>query len=238
MKNFKYAVMLLILNLLLVNPCLALDNPFLDLAKGTRLYFSHIATTDNWETEIAVLNPTSQAVQGTLSSFDEDGKQVGSEVSIDLPAHGRYQVDVASTFSGAEKIAYMLLSSATYGLKGYSKFYNYKMGVRASIVSSTPQKSGLFTKLDHEGWTGIAFVNTSTAVAHVKLTAYNNQGESVAVENIDLNPGAKEVKQAILLFSKSIAGASYVEYLSDQKVVGFFLNGSEDGTMLDGSKAL
>ena len=236
MRHLKYVVLFAIASVLFVTPCVALENPLLELARGTEIYFSHIATTGGWETEIAVLNPTSQNVTGTLLSFDENGIQVGNEVTIDLPAHGRYQAEVGSSFSEAKNIAYMALKSTTYGLKGYCKFFNASQ--RASIVSSTPGKSGLFTKLEHNGWTGIAFVNTSSVVANVKLTAYNNRGEAVAVETMQVNPGAKKVNTAKKIFSKSVDNASYVEFLSDQNIVGFFLNGSEDGSMLDGSKAL
>ena len=52
---------------------MALDNPFLDLAEGTKIYFSHINTVNGWEIEIAFLNPTLQDVKGTLFSFDNDG---------------------------------------------------------------------------------------------------------------------------------------------------------------------
>ena len=75
-----------------------------------------------------------------------------------------------------------------------------------------PSILGLFTKIDHEGWTGIASINT----------AYNNSGETVAVETIQVVSGAKVVKPVEEIFTQSVAGATYVSYTSDHGVVGFF----------------
>lgn len=219
-----------------LSPAFAVD-PFGDLISGTKIYFSHIATSAGWETEIAVLNPTPEAASGTLISYNENGRPVGDAVAINLNAHGRYQAEVGTAFANPETIAYIVLTSDVFGLKGYSKFY--KGGVRASIMASGPRTTGLFTKIDHEGWTGIAFINTaSAATAIITLTAYDNSGQVVAVETMEVVSGAKVVNPVEDIFVQSVAGVTYVSYTSDHGVVGFFLNGSGDDTMLDGSQAL
>ena len=106
-------------------------------------------------------------------------------------------------------------------------------------MASGPRTTGLFTKIDHEGWTGIAFINAaSAATANITLTAYDNAGEIVAVETMQVVSGAKVVNSVEEIFTDSVTGATYVSYTSDHGVVGFFLNGSGDSTMLDGSQAL
>ena len=213
------------------------EDAFSDLFSQTKICFSHIAIANGWETEVAVLNPTAKTVTGNFTFYDMDGNQLGGAAPITLNAHGRYQVVIGDTFAQRGNIEYMIFTAATYGLKGYSKFYN--SGTRASIMASAPQTSGLFTKIDHEGWTGIAFVNTSSVVAHVTLTAYSDTGEAIAIVVMNVQPGEKAVKTAKQIFApQSISGASYVSFTSDQGVVGFFFNGSGDNTKLDGSKAL
>jgi len=212
------------------------DNPFGDLISGTKIYFSHIATTQGWETEIAILNPTTQMAAGTLTFYDNNGQALGNTVAINLPAHGRYQAEVGKLFQNAAAIAYIVLTSENFGLKGYSKFYIN--GLRASIMASGPRTTGLFTKIDHEGWTGIAFINTASSPAQITLTAYSDAGVAVAVETLSVDAGAKVVNPVEKIFSQSLAGATYVSYTSNHGVVGFFLNGSGDNTMLDGSQAL
>ncbi len=236
--KYLYTLLIFVVTIfaLSCSPVLA-DEPFGDLFSGTKIYFSHVATSDGWETEIAVLNPTSEEATGTLVSYNVSGRPVGDAVPITLPAHGRYEVEVGATFANAETIAYIVLTSEIFGLKGYTKFY--RGGVRASIMASGPRTTGLFTKIDHEGWTGIAFINTAaTATANITLTAYSNTGEVVAVETMEIVSGAKVVNPVEDIFSASVAGATYVSYTSDHGVVGFFLNGSGNNTMLDGSQAL
>ncbi|MEA1922960.1 MAG: hypothetical protein U9N63_09910 [Pseudomonadota bacterium] len=216
------------------------DDALSDLFSQTKIYFSHIAIADGWETEVAVLNPTDKTVSGNFTFYDMDGNQLGDTIPKTLNPYGRYQVEVGSAFAGRGNIEYMIFTAPTYGLKGYSKFYNNHDGIRASIMASTPQTSGLFTKIDHEGWTGIAFVNTASVMAHITLTAYSDAGDPIAIEPMDVKPGEKVVKTAEKIFApQSISRASYVSFTSDQGVVGFFLNGSEDNLKkLDGSKAL
>ncbi len=230
---FVFVVAVLVLT---TSPVMAGD-AFSDLFSQTKICFSHIAIADGWETEVAVLNPTAKTVTGNFMFYDMDGKQLGSPVSQTINAHGRYQVEVGATFAQYGNIEYMLFTSDLYGLKGYSKFY--KGGLRASIMAATPQTSGLFTKIDHEGWTGIAFVNTASVGAQITLKAYSDAGGVKAEVVMDVGPGVKVVDMAENIFSpQSISRASYVSFTSDQGVVGFFLNGSGDSSKLDGSKAL
>ncbi len=209
---------------------------FSDLFSQTKICFSHIAITKGWETEVAVINPTAKRVSGNFTFYDMDGNQLGEPVSKTLEANGRYQMMVGATFAQRGEVEYMIFSASVYGLKGYSKFSHEDYG-RASIMASAPQKSGLFTKIDHEGWTGIAFVNTSSEVARITLTAYSDAGVADAIKSLDLDPGKKIVKTVEDIFElQSVSGSSYVSFTSKQSIVGFFLNGY--GNKLDGSKAL
>ncbi|PIP06222.1 MAG: hypothetical protein COX52_08070 [Syntrophobacterales bacterium CG23_combo_of_CG06-09_8_20_14_all_48_27] len=49
---------------------------------------------------------------------------------------------------------------------------------------------------------------------------------------------AKVVNLAEAIFSQDISGATYIAYSSDRNVVGFQLNGTSDGMMLDGLPGL
>ena len=70
------------------------------------------------------------------------------------------------------------------------------------------------------------------------LTAYNDSGAVVATQGLTVGGHAKVVDTAETIFSQDISGATYIGYTSDRNVVGFQLNGSSDGTMLDGLPAL
>jgi hypothetical protein len=49
---------------------------------------------------------------------------------------------------------------------------------------------------------------------------------------------AKVASYAEAIFAQDISGATYISYSSDKKIVGFQLNGTSDGMMLDGLPAL
>ncbi len=240
-KNMVVSICLAVaLTFLNVSPAFSGDS-FADIFSQTRICYSHIAVDDGWETEVAVINPTQSSVTGSFTFYDITGRQLGDPVTLTLAPHGRYQVEVGAAFGGRGSIEYMIFTAPIYGLRGYSKFYNDSEGIRASIIASPPRTTGLFAKIEDQGWTGIAFVNTSSETAHVILTAYSNAGKTVAVADMYVKPGEKVVRTAEALFSpSSINEATYVSFTSSQGVVGFYLNGSprSTGHELDGSRAL
>ena len=55
------------------------------------------------------------------------------------------------------------------------------------------RKSGIFPKVEKNGWTGIAFVNTENQQATVNLKAYNDTGTVLATGTKTLKAHAKWV---------------------------------------------
>jgi hypothetical protein len=56
----------------------------------------------------------------------------------------------------------------------------------------------------------------------------------VATQGISLGGYAKVVDLPGNLFTQDIGDATYITYSSDRELVGFQLNGSSDGMLLDG----
>ena len=112
-----------------------------------------------------------------------------------------------------------------------------QLGGYSSVDLSATE--GVFAKLEKQGFTGIAMVNASSLDARVTLTAYNNAGYVVGKpQAITLDRHERIVKVAEKLFNSDITGATYMTYRSDREIVGFQLNGSNDGILLDGLPAL
>ncbi len=89
------------------------------------------------------------------------------------------------------------------------------------------------------GATGIAFVNIENGPAKITLIAYDDKGDSVAAKDIVLNPFQKLVDTPEKVFSgNDIGEATYIAFSSDREVVGFQLNASSDGKMLDALPAM
>ena len=77
-------------------------------------------------------------------------------------------------------------------------------------------------------------VNTEAGTASVTLTAYTDDGAVVATQVLTFGGHAMMVNNPGMIFSQNIGNATYIAYTSDRNVVGLQLNGSADGTMLDG----
>jgi hypothetical protein len=92
---------------------------------------------------------------------------------------------------------------------------------------------GVFAKVEKDGWTGIAFVNIEDSTASVTLNAHIDDGTVVATEAMNVPANAKVVDLAENLFTQNISTATCISYSSNRQVVGFQLNGSSGGMMLD-----
>jgi pimeloyl-ACP methyl ester carboxylesterase len=201
-----------------------------------KLYFPHVASFGLWETEIALTNTSEVAVHGDLQAFKEDGTLLSQSIPVNLPALGRRQVVVGSSFQDPKNIAYLALVSDSGFVAGYTRFM--QPGNRVSLAAGTGTKQGWFTKMEQDGWTGIAFVNTETADAAVALTAWDENGSPVAATTLPLRPGEKLVRMVNELFTSDLKDAKYFKFKSDRNVLGFTVSSSGDNLMLDGLHCL
>ena len=164
------------------------------------------------------------ALTPKTDSIAGKGKYVGLVSDLALPAQTAwFKIDSTSPLSGFE------LFSTADG----NQLAAYAGG------GGTGVKSGVFAKIEKNGgWTGIAFVNTEEGAASVTLTAYNDAGAAVATQALPVAGHAKVVNFAEAIFTQNISGATYIAYSSNRNVVGFQLNGTSDGMMLDGLPGL
>jgi hypothetical protein len=201
-----------------------------------KLWFPHVASFGPWETEIAVTNTSEVTVQGQWQAFRSDGSPLGNDIPLVLPPLGRKQIVVGSSFQNPHEIAYLALVSDSGFLAGYTRFS--QPGNRVSLAAGTGVKRGWFPKMEKDGYTGIAFVNTETSDATVDLTASDEDGVPVATKTLPLRPGEKFVGMVDQLFSTDLTNAKYFKFKSSRNVLGFTVSGSSDGQMLDGLHCL
>ena len=201
-----------------------------------KLWFPHVASFGPWETEIAVSNTSEVSVQGYWEAYRADGSSISPTVPFTLPALGRKQIVAGSFFKNPQDVAYLALVSDSGFLAGYTRFS--QPGNRVSLAAGTGVRRGWFTKMEKDGWTGIAFVNTETGDATVDLTASDESGAPVAARTLLLRPGEKFVGMVDQLFSSDLTNAQYFRFKSDRNVLGFTVSGSADGQMLDGLHCL
>jgi len=169
-------------------------------------------TVSPYSAQGAPLSPSTLSIAGK-------GKHIGTVADLGLPAKTAwFRIDSTRPLSGFELFG----TDAGNGLAAYAG------------GSGTGAKTGVFAKIEKNGWTGIAFVNTEASAASVTLTAYNDNGNAVAARELPVGGHAKVVNFAEALFSQDISGATYIAYASDRNVVGFQINGTLDEMMFDG----
>jgi hypothetical protein len=193
--------------------------------------------SNGWWTGIVAYNPSESACTLTITPYSIQGtpltpsthsltgkeKYVGMVSELDLPAQTAwFKIDATSPITGFE----------LFGTADGNQLAAYAGG------NGTGAKSGIFANIEKVGWTGIAFVNTEADAASVTLTAYNDNGSAVATQALPVGGHAKVVKYAETIFTQDVSDATYIAYSSDRNVVGFQLNGTSDGTMLDGLPGL
>jgi len=200
------------------------------------IYYPHV-DNNGWWTGIVAYNPSELRCSITITPYGAQGnpltpstrsiagkgKYIGTVTELGLPAQTAwFKIESTKPLSGLELFGTADGNQlAAYGGEG-----------------GTGAKAGVFAKVEKNGWTGIAFVNTEALVASVTLTAYSNNGTAVAIQVLPVGGHAKYVGEVAAIFSQDISSATYITYSSDRNVVGFQLNGTSDWMMLDGMPAL
>lgn len=203
-------------------------------ATTTTLYYPHVASNQTWWTGVVAYNSFSTPISIQVTPYQADGTPLTS-ADIDLAGKARFFGE-ATNLGLPSGTAWFKVQAPNNALTGFELF-GTRDGAKLAGFSSvgTEGQQGIFAKIEKEGWTGIAFVNTTNEAATVILTAYTDAGTAVASTTQNLAPYQKIVGQAANLFAgQNMSTATYISYTADQQVVGFQLNGSDDGTMLDG----
>ena len=206
---------------------------------SSTIFYPHVASNALWWTGIVAYNPATTASNITISPYSDDGtaltastlqipggdKYIGTIRGLDLPDQTAwFRLDASQPLSGFE----------LFGTLDHQQLAAYAGASRGST-------QGVFPKIEENGWTGIAFVNTEASRATVTLRAYDDDGDVIAVKVITLDSHEKVVDLAEELFLPlDITGATYITFTSNNRVVGFQLNGTGLGNnaMLDGLPAL
>jgi hypothetical protein len=211
---------------------------------ASTLYYPHVAGGD-WWTGIVAYNPSEWSCPITITPYDAQGIRLPVMTLSSLEGGEKY-IGTPATLGLPAEAAWFKISSpskigSTCPLSGFEFFSTVDGNQLAAYAGGgkVGAKTGIFPKIEGNGWTGIAFVNTEANAASVTLTAYKDNGTPVAAQVLPVSGHAKVVDLAEnIFFPQDIGGATYIAYASDRNIVGFQLNGSADETMLDGLPAL
>jgi hypothetical protein len=201
------------------------------------IYYPHIDSASlnpnsTYWTGIVAFNPSSSSATITITPYTEAGTSMATQ-ELSIPGGGKY-LGTVSQLSLPPGTAWLKIDS-TSPITGFELFGTLDQNQLAGYTGvGITGKERVFAKVEKNGWTGIAFVNTEGTQASVSLTAYDDNGTTVATRTLALGGHAKVVDLAENIFGQDISAATYIGYASDKELVGFQLNGSLDGMMLDG----
>jgi len=214
-----------------------MDGILLTGTTTSTIYYPHVASNDYWWTGIVAYNPSVSVCTITITPYSAQGTPL-SPSTLSIPGKGKYIGAVAALDLPAQTAWFKI--DSTSPITGFELFGTVDGNQLAAYAekSGAGAKAGVFAKIEKNGWTGIAFVNTEASAASVTLTAYTDNGTAVATQMLPVGGHAKVVNNPELIFSQDISSATYIAYSSDRNVVGFQLNGSSDGMMLDGLPGL
>ncbi len=203
----------------------------LNADRATLLYYPHAAPSDYSWTGIALSNPNISNTELTITPYAQDGTVLTGLPHI-LSASENYVGTLESLGFPAQTSWFKIESDlpvAGFELFG-TKDGRQMAGLNAFTKASD---SGVFPKHDTMERTDIAFVNVGRESTAVVLTAFDNTGNTVATASKTLSPYEKAIGRAADFFTSSIQTATYIRYTSDNPLIGYQINGSGDGYLLD-----
>ncbi len=186
------------------------------------IYFPHIASGEGWETDIAIINISSEtSLSGIIKAYNATGEQVGDLHPVDLPPAGRTEMRIGTTFSNPELIRYLIFTASCDQVYAYLKFYNtpdqsYRVAIPAPKTIN--KKDIIVSHIAMSGgwWTGLNLLNTTNENRTLTLTFNTGKsklltiaaGAHLAVSFADLLEGWQldKINSAIISNAEGIIG--------------------------------
>ncbi len=207
------------------------------------LYAAHVASTETWWTRLTLLNAGDADNPITLTAYSATGAQVEQLGIASLPPGNVWQADVDTVFAPAT-LAQDLWVTSTSGssLTGVLEFGTrdgQSIVVMPMLAASAADLVYPYVALTYGWYTGLAFINTGDADAHVTVTAYNENGNSLATHTETLAPRSKYVRLIDQAFPEVADPGQLrmVQAVSDQPLIGFELFGHFESPGLAGLPA-
>lgn len=213
------------------------------------IYFTHVARPSvGFWTGLALINTGNSQANYNLIAYDDNGGVLESKNNQSLNPYQKLLNTTDQLFPGLDDVAWIAVETDDE-LAGFELFGDASATLLAGFRAESTASDRLYfphiDQRDGKAWTGITLLNVGTQTASLTVTAYNDAGTALAVQNESLAPGRKLVRTAAAVFSGGLPnGTTYIEVQSDQNsLMGFELFGSlkspiELGEQLAGLRAL
>jgi mono/diheme cytochrome c family protein len=169
--------------------------PVVDLgAPSPAGVFPHFADGGGWTTTILLVNPTDNAISGTLQFADSSGTP-SSSISYSIPGRSARQFATAGSGSAVRVGAVTIVPAQGSAAPAGSLVFSYtKSGIRLTEASvpGAPAGTALRVYVEASGTiqSGIAITNPSASNATVRLELTDLNGASISTTTLTLGPNA------------------------------------------------
>lgn len=207
------------------------------------LYAAHVASTETWWTRLTLLNAGDADNPITLTAYSATGAQVEQVGIASLPPGNVWQADVDTVFAPAtlaqDLWVTIISGSSLTGVLEFGTRDGQSIVVMPMLAASAADLVYPYVALTYGWYTGLAFINTGDADAHVTVTAYNENGNSLATHTETLAPRSKYVRLIDQAFPEVADPGQLrmVQAVSDQPLIGFELFGHFESPGLAGLPA-
>jgi hypothetical protein len=209
------------------------------------IYFPHVANDNYWWTGLVAYNPSVYGTNISVIPFNDSGVELPAK-DIFLAGESKYIGTVNSLGLHPETAWFKIQSPENiHSLELFGTSDGKQMAGYSTV--GMKMSRGIFPKLNKSGgWTGISMVNPNPTSATVTILAYNDNGSIVSSNRFNLNGHDKVVYTAENLFTygtnnpapKNLDDATYIVFFATAEIIGFQLDGSTSGMMLESIPAL
>jgi len=198
------------------------ENPEDCIKTKKKIYFPHIASGEGWETDIAIINTSSEtSLSGVIKAYNANGEQVGDLHTVDLFPAGRIELKIGTTFSNPELIRYLIFTASCDKVYAYLKFYNdpdksYRVAIPAPKTINSGDIIVSHIAMSDGWWTGLNLLNTTNQNRTLTLTFNTGNsklltiaaGTHLAINFADLLEGWQldKINSAIISNAEGIIG--------------------------------
>ncbi len=186
------------------------------------IYFPHIASGNGWETDIAIINTSSEtSLSGVIKAYNASGEQIGDLHSVDLLPAGRIEMEVGTAFTTPELIRYLIFTASCDEVYAYLKFYNnpdqsYRVAIPAPKTINSGDIIVSHIAMSDGWWTGLNLLNTTNESRTLTFT-FNGEktkhltiaaGAHLAMNLADFLEGWQldEINSAIISNAEGVIG--------------------------------
>ncbi|MEA2038908.1 MAG: hypothetical protein U9N82_03640, partial [Thermodesulfobacteriota bacterium] len=203
------------------------------------LYFPHIASADDWETEICVINISdSQTLNGVFRAYNNAGGYISEDITVDLAPHSRREITVGDEFTDPAYIGYIVFESDLGAVAGYSKFYvegYYRVAVPAVSEINTNDIYISHIASDSDWETVITLLNTTSSRKDfivefddgqtMEMFIYANGRRTFTIRRLLGGQPQPDIHSAVIKGANGVIGLELFTNNAGNQMSGVLLNG-------------